>query len=401
MNAETTKKPVLRILHIFTALGVGGAETWLIAMLKHIKDNSQLLPYQIQMDIVLTGGFRSVLDDEAISLGAQLYYLPYTRRNASQFCLGLRKLLKKGKYDAIHSHQDYTAGWHFLLGAGYLPQIRVVHVHNPLLHIQNYGATPLRRATLKIGKELVRLFATHILGTSKQILGEYGFFESRFNKISVGAAHCGFDVSRFSGDYLANHNSICNEFGWESSTKIVLFVGRLSTLQKNPEFALNVAKHCLTTSRSLGFIFAGAGEIERLRFEAITEEWGMSSRIRFIGERSDIPRLMTGSDLLLFPSISEGLGMVAVEAQSAGLPVLASDSVPKECSVVPSMIEFLSLKDGTAIWSEAIHRILDRRRVSTAECSLAVRSSGFSIDQSLAKLIQIYTSKNVRETAKT
>ena len=81
------------------------------------------------------------------------------------------RILRDGQYDAIHDHADFASGWHFLMG-GALPLVRVTHVHNPWLHIEdNYAVNLSRRLTAIVGKRLVLLLATHVCGTSEQVLG--------------------------------------------------------------------------------------------------------------------------------------------------------------------------------------------------------------------------------------
>jgi glycosyltransferase involved in cell wall biosynthesis len=64
--------------------------------------------------------------------------------------------------------------------------------------------------------------------------------------------------------------------------------------------------------------------VERLRAQAA--RWGLADRVRFLGQRADIPRLLTGADIFCHPNVvPEGFGIVFVEAMYAGLPVLTTD----------------------------------------------------------------------------
>ena len=128
----------------------------------------------------------------------------------------------------------------------------------------------------------------------------------------------------------------------------------------------------------------------RERLAARVADWGLSDRIRLIGARSDVPRLMHAADLLLFPSFAEGLGMVAVEAQAAGLPVLASDAVPQECAVVPGMVEFLPLSAGPPRWAERVFSLMQSPRPDHGAAYAAVEKSPFSIRNSALALLDIY-----------
>ena len=77
------------------------------------------------------------------------------------------------------------------------------------------------------------------------------------------------------------------------------------------------------------------------RFRAL----GVLDRVRFSGERQDIPRLLKGADLFLFPSLWEGLPGALLEACAAGTPVLASDiAANREVAEVFPGIRLLGLE---------------------------------------------------------
>ena len=393
-----TPKPELRVLQVFDSLGMGGAETWLMSLLKYFREQNQHAPLQIKFDVLLTGGEKAVFDDEAEALGARLFYLPFTRRTLPSFVREFREILAAGNYDAIHDHQDYIAGLHFLMGAGRLPLVRIAHVHNPLYHRKKPSDGLGKRAVNGLGKHFVGRFATHVMGTSRQIVTEYGF-DDLPGDITLGAAHCGFDVSHYEGDHEAVHAELCREFGWDVTAKILLFVGRLEAAEfsyygrrmthKNPAFALEIARESMERDERIKLLMVGSGEEKQKQFEAQVAGWGLSKSIIFAGARADVPRLMIGSDLLLFPSLAEGLGMVVVEAQAAGLPVLASDTTPRECVVDSQLVQFASLKSSPETWSERALQIIESGGHHTRANSI-VRQSAFAIENSAQRLRSIY-----------
>jgi glycosyltransferase involved in cell wall biosynthesis len=116
----------------------------------------------------------------------------------------------------------------------------------------------------------------------------------------------------------------------------------------------------------------------------------LSNRIFFLGVRTDIPELMLASDLLLFPSLAEGLGMVAVEAQATGLRVLASDAIPREAAVVPELCTFLPLASGRDAWASKALELLELPRPDAVACNEQVAESRFDIARSTADLLRIY-----------
>lgn len=350
------------------------------------------------MDFLATSGERGVFDDEARELGARIHYLRYSRSNMPRFTRRFREILRRGNYAAIHDHQDYASGWHFLLAGGALPKIRVTHVHNPAYQIRaHYGTTPLRRLTARIGKQLIARYATQITGTSRQVLHEYGFDDTVFAHIPMRALHCGIDTARFAVDRDLSRAAICGELGCPVDSLIVLFAGRIDRspdpadpqAHKNSAFAVSVAIELALRERRAQVMFAGSQSPAVPILQRRIADAGLRDRIRFLGMRRDMNLLMAASDALLFPSRGEGLGMVAVEAQAAGLPVLASSVVPRECVVVPELVRFRNVAAGPEQWATDLLELAPQRPNRVAANRL-VAESPFSIGHSSDALLSLY-----------
>ena len=391
----------MKVLQVIDTLGMGGAETWLMDMLRLWSRSGD-----VQMDFLITSGNRGIFDDEARELGAQIHYARFGRPHLLSFVPEYRRILARG-YRAIHDHQAYVSGWHFLLGAGLLPSVRVAHVHNPEYQIlNNYGVTPSRRLAAWLGKDFVGRFATHIAGTSREAIEAYGFNAPAFRHIPTGVLHCGIKTGRFIGDEKAAKAAVCDEFGWPRDARIIVNVGRIDQSadfghpqsHKNTGFAVAVAIEYARTDLRARMIFAGEPSPAVAVLEARIAEAGLSGRIVFVGIRHDVSRLILGSDVMLFPSHGEGLGMVAVEAQAAGLPVIASTNVPEECVVIPGMVTFLEVTGDPVPWAAEAARVAERGRRDNASCNAAVRDSPFSIEYSARALRELYFQPNPPES---
>jgi glycosyltransferase EpsF len=386
----------LRVLQVVDSLGMGGAETWLMALQRYWQGTSAP-----RMDFLMSSGRPGLFDDEARGLGAKIYYLQYQRARLPQFAKEFRKIVLREHYDAIHDHQAYASGWHLLLGAGTLPPVRVTHIHNPWIDIESfYAVTRSRQFTAEIGKRLVHRFATHVCGTSAEVLRRYGFDPEQTWKPSVSVVHCGFDIATFNAPRSADRVSVLREFCWPEESQVVLFVGRLDRAlefdhpqnHKNSWFAVNVVRAAVERQPSVRFLMAGAGDCPRQELESYIEQWGFKDKMRLIGVRNDVARLMRAADVLFFPSRQEGLGMVAVEAQAAGLPVLASTAVPRECVVIPELYSALALDEPIDRWATALLQIMTKPRPPLELCRRALESSPFSIANSARRLEEIYGS---------
>ena len=263
---------------------MGGAETWLVELLRYWhRNNSTGGP---RFDFLATGGVPTYYDEEAKSYGANIFYLRYGRAYLASFVAGFRKILRDGRYAAIHDHGDYSAGWHFLVGSGSLPAVRVAHVHNPWGHIAvNYVDGPGRRFAVSAGKTLIERLATHVCGTSGEILRKYGFEPGRPGSPEVEVVHCGFNVDKFDRVRQSDRFHILEEFGWGQEAKLVLFAGRLDraleladpTNHKNSWLALNVARSAMAWDPSVRLIVAGEG-VSRHALQDRTWAWGLAEK---------------------------------------------------------------------------------------------------------------------------
>jgi glycosyltransferase EpsF len=286
------------------------------------------------------------------------------------------------------------------MGAGLLPPVRVTHVHNPWLHIAvNYNTSLSRRVTTIAGKQFVSWLATNVCGTSGAILRQYGFMLGGAKRPSVSVLHCGIDIGKFNASREPDRESVLREFGWERHAKVVLFVGRLDVAlefdhpqnHKNSWFALNVLRLAVARDPSVRLLMAGAGDNQRNELNQQIQHWGLPGKLRIIGVRSDIPRLMRAADLLFFPSRQEGLGMVAVEAQAAGLPVLVSDAVPREAIVIPELVTSVRLLDPLGRCADVLLEALSAPRKPAETYRRAMEASDFSIDKSVSNLLRLYS----------
>jgi glycosyltransferase EpsF len=387
----------MRVLHIIDSLNMGGAETWLVEMAKYTVGVDRDFP---KFDFLVAGGEKAIFDETVIELGCKVHYLKLDKHSTWTFIRGYRKILKENSYIAIHDHQDYLSGWHFLFGLGLLPPVRVVHFHNPYYQlIHNYGVTAGRRMKQRIGRWLMKRLATLIFGTSAKLLEEYNINVHNFSRQQPGALNCAFVLSNFKGVHLRAKEELCRELDWSISSKIMLFAGRLDKSldidhpnnHKNSAFAIHVLKECSVDCK---MIMVGANEFIKTDILSFIAENDLQERVKLLGVRRDINQLMLAADILLFPSRSEGMGMVAVEAQAAGLPVLASDQVPNEVVVLPGMVDFLPLKISFRDWSEKVGLMVSKRKPTDTIDDLPWQTSPFNMQVCCNSLQKIYLPQN-------
>jgi glycosyltransferase involved in cell wall biosynthesis len=394
--------PKIKVLHVIHGFGTGGAETWLLSMLKEIKDREL---NSVEMHFLATGGEKLTYDDEIIRLGGKIHYIRFHLRGIFMFRREFINLMTKEKFNVIHHHQDFISGIHYLLIFGQLPDIRISYLHNPRTFIDNYITGFGRGITFHLGRLLTVIFATHISGTSEKVMNEYGYDRWPFSLKRIPALYCGINISEFSFSVTAR-NRIRALLSISDKSRVYLFAGRLgidnparSVNQKNPEFAFELAKSIVTADDNSYFLFAGFKGEQGINMEKETVEMGLGGRIFFLGVRKDIGDVMSASDIFIFPSRTEGLGLVLVEAQTNGLLSFVSSSVPSEAVVIDDSVRFLDLNSGIESWLRELLSCIPNDSADRKKHADMVSRSRFSISNSVSSLLKIYGFEESKECA--
>ena len=119
---------------------------------------------------------------------------------------------------------------------------------------------------------------------------------------------------------------------------------------------------------------------------------GSPSCATLAGDQADVAPFVGAMDCHVFPSEYEGLGIVALEAQAAGVPVVASDQVPEQVMVVPGMVERIPLESGPEVWADAVMRYVHHSAWNPHETAKILADSEFGIRRCLERLYIIYGS---------
>lgn len=380
---EACSKPGVRVLNVIESLDRGAVENWLVRAVRH----AAVLRPDIQWTFFSILQRAGRLDRFARDCGWEVLHASAPLRETARFLADLRRTLLLGRFDIVHFHHDYLSGL-YLLASGWINiRRRIVHVHNTDAALP----TPSRIKTVLMKEPLrqICLRADRIVGISKHVLetfvGHRGLKPGRDTVL-----YYGIDLEPFRN---ANHRrqTVRAGLGLPDHAKVMLFVGRMTPL-KNPCFVLEVLREIAEAEPNAVAIFAGSGPLEDvLRERAASFE--LDSRVTVLGWRDDIPQLMRAADVLIFPRVEEpkeGLGLVVVEAQAAGLPTLTSFGVADEAIVSPEFVRRLRLASGPRIWAHEVLAILRGGRGSLSGAVEAIATSRFSMDRSARGLLRLY-----------
>ncbi len=171
---------------------------------------------------------------------------------------------------------------------------------------------------------------------------------------------------------------------------IVGMVGRLAEVKNYPLF-LQIVAHLAREFPHLEAWIVGDGPL-RPHLEQLAEQWGIAPRVRFWGFRRDIPELLTQMDLFVFTSHAESFGLVVVEAQAAGLPVVVSDYPAAASLIQEGRTGFLARRGQLEDFLHKARALLasPERRRQMGRAARAWAFQAFSLDTYVKRLLNLY-----------
>ncbi len=353
----------------------GGIEAFISNTLSHM-DLSGL-----EIEIVAEALRRSVFTEELEAKGVVFHELSGSPRRIVGNYRRFSKLVSMRRYDVLHFNLFQALPMVCLLPAKRegVP-IRIAHSHN----------TMLRQSRTRAVKMRIHRIASYL----------FSGIATDWWACSDAAARFMFPDTRSSGEeYRIIPNGIClNRFVFNvaerermrkrlnlEGTFVIGNVGRLC-FQKNQTFLLDIFSRIYAEEPSARLLLVGEGEA----LAALKEQAGrlsISNAVIFFGNTSEVEKLLWAMDVFVFPSIFEGLGIAAVEAQAAGLPTLCSDRVPQE-ALASSLAQQISLDAPLSQWGDAI---MDAQRQKTAVDTVRqLEEHGFDVKTVSAEIRGVY-----------
>ena len=197
-------------------------------------------------------------------------------------------------------------------------------------------------------KRFSHLYCNYYMANGKEC-GIYQFGKKAYDEGKISIFLSPVDAKANSFDSVLRDNTR-KEFGWEG--KVVYGHIARFELQKNPLFLIDIMNEIARKQNNAHFVIIGAGSMEQQMRKKI-KSCGLEDRLSWLGRREDIKQFYNSFDAFLLPSLYEGLPVVGVESQAAGLPVFFSEDVTREAAVA-ELGHFISLKKSAKEWADII-----------------------------------------------
>lgn len=336
----------VRVAQIMGKMENGGVESVVMNYYRHI-DRSK-----VQFDFIVDNDSSCPQEDEIKSLGGRVYRIaPYQKIIANM--RDLRKLFKRNKYKIVHAELTTMSVFSLAVAKSCGIPVRICHGHNTACK----GET--KKNIMKyILRPFAKVFATHYFACS-DYAGKwlYGKNIGRSKRYKVIPNAIEVDKFRF-------NQSVRDEVRMELGIEDKFVIGHIGRFvyQKNHDFLIDIFSEVHKRKPDSVLLLIGEGELLESVKQKV-QRLGLDSSVMFLGVRNDTYRLYQAFDVFVLPSRYEGLPVVGVEAQIAGLPCVMSDAMTMETKFTDELV-FLQLDINTEDWAKMILKSKKRKETS-------------------------------------
>ncbi|MBQ3403014.1 MAG: glycosyltransferase family 4 protein [Synergistaceae bacterium] len=333
----------MKILYIIPGFDEGGAEVHVLNLIREMS----ALGHEITL--ISSGGRLERELPESVNL----LHMPAQSKNPLTVilcALRISRLSKKYNWDIIHAHSRVPAWISWLVSR--LTGIKWLFTAHALYSL-NYGIAPFNHSdgAICISEAVMNHLQGHLPANTAIIPN--GIIPPKLRH---------------------------KDFPHDGITKF-LAVGRLTHLK-----GLDVALKALAELKGYDWTLDVLGEgHERRELEGLSRSLGIDGRVNFLGDkdRPEVEEYMAASSCLLFPSYSEGMGLVVLEALSIGLPVIASDLEALRGIAGGELVP----AGDVGAWREAVREFIETGRASP------LRSEGIITVHDMAAMTEEYYKK--------
>jgi L-malate glycosyltransferase len=361
------------VVHLISALNVGGTERQLVELVRGLASRS---PWRSQIVCfrktgALLGEMRSLgLEPRTLSLNGSL------RRAGTALVMGRLASWLRDEATLLHCHDAYAV----LVGvpAARLAGVPVLAARRDLAHHLSPGQRLALRGALA--------FATRVLANAATVAAQAAR-EDFVPPSRLVVVPNGIDLARFD----ARCASLAEPVPGLGVHPTVLMVGRMIHRVKGHDVFLRAAAMIHRTHPQVRFLIAGDGERERdLREMAGT--LGIASRVQFLGRRGDVPALLARADLVCHPALAEGLPNAVLEAMAASRPLVATTAGGTPELVRDGLDGLLVPPDEPAALARSILELLtDRERAHRLGDSARTRvEEHLTVDRLVERTERVY-----------
>ena len=369
----------IKVLIIAGTMDVGGIENQLMHLLRNADKNKFQIDFTTTMD-------HPFYQDEIEALGGKCIRIPATeRRHFLRQCKALYRIIKDGQYGIVHSHELFHSGMVLLTAKMTGVKHRFVHAHNWSDGDGTGRPSAVRKLYNAVMRRWILRYGTDFCACST-LAGQFLYGEKKTHEPNYHLIFNSVDTSKFIDNYSEEESG---EF-CSSEWKNVIQIGRFSTI-KNQLFTAKIAQELKHRGKKIRILCAGNnGNAYEQQVRAAMQKYGIEEHMMLLGVRKDIDVLARKSAAFLLPSLYEGMPLVMIEAQAAGLPCVTADTYSHEVDFGIGYVQWLRLEQSPAEWADAIEKAVSMGRADKSAVVNAVEKYGFDSRVFARRLCDLY-----------
>lgn len=319
-------------------------------------------PAKVEVHFICDSDSNAVPTEEIEAHGGRVHIVaPY--QNIVKNMSDMSDVFKREQFDVLHAYNSTMNLFPLLVAKKCGIPVRI----SESLSMANEREP---KTMLKlILRRFSRLYATHYMSCGEDC-GRWQFGDALFNEGKVDVFKTAIDSRKNSFDSALRAKTRA-ELGLADDELLVGFIGRFAA-QKNPMFLMEIVGELCRFKSKAKFLLIGDGEYKEQMFAYMNAN-GFADRVMYLGRREDIVGFYQAMDCFLLPSLYEGLPVVGLEAQCAGVDVFFSSEITPEAAFC-ELGHFLPLSIGAEGWVEEINAACacgKERRSRTDECIAA------------------------------
>lgn len=321
----------------------GGVESVIMNYYREIDKN------RLQFDFLCNSAVIAY-EQEIEELGGKIYHIVSRKKDFFKFKKQLAEFMKNHafEYDAIWVNVCSLVNIDYLIAAKkYGISKRIIHCHNS----SNDGGK-MKFLMHQFNKYRLKKYATHFWSCSDEA-SPWFFSNSIMNDKDYKVVVNAIDVSKFEQNEKIR-KKIREDLGLQDKV-VIGHAGRFH-FQKNHRFLIEIFKCLVNRNSKYHLVLVGQGELES-EIKNLVNRYGLNNCVTFLGKRENMNELYQAMDVFVLPSLFEGLAVVTLEAQAAGVPCVFSDKVSSDAKINDNVV-FVELNKNVEVWADTVETIM-------------------------------------------
>lgn len=344
-------------------------------------------PNNLTIDLAAVEHFENPANIEFLKqYGTHVYYIGYEGNKIKKQIVcyqNLKRLISENKYDCVHIHSD-VANKELVYGlaARHAGAKRIImHSHAAGVDGQN------RKLKLKyheFSRRFLKNIATDFVACS-DLAAQWMF--PKINTSEIIIIRNGVDLQKFRFNPVIR-TDVRRELGISENTYLIGHVGRFA-YQKNHQYLIKIFKEYIAINNDCRLLLIGEGPLEDEIKEQVRKA-GITDKVIFYGACNIVDQMLSAMDVFVLPSHFEGLPIVGVEAQAAGLPVLFSDQITREAKLTDKAV-FLPITDADIYkWTQQLNVC---HSVPRKDTYADMKKQKYDISDTVEQFLKLYEGK--------